>query len=80
MESERELTRYAIDETGKLAYIGYNNRAYYIWGIGDYGLLHGVGSFLKRETLPFNPFIIYEPSFDEIENYYKNLDGLFGNL
>ena len=70
-------TKYAIDGRGKLVYLGTNDTTYTVWGIGEYGLLHGVGFYQKREDC--KRFVFDKPDYLEIERYYDNLDKMFGD-
>ena len=71
-----ELTQYAIDSEGKLVYVGVKGKTYTVWGIGEYGLCHGVGAFFKRTSAQI---LINKPDYNEIQRYYDNLDE-FGKL
>lgn len=79
------MSNYAVDVDGRLVYTTTRNdkiNNYIVWGIGENGLLHGVGAFLSRENFKLKGFhfaVINEPTYKEIEDYYKNLDKLFGN-
>jgi len=67
-----ELSHYAIDSNGVLVYhsfVSHNN--YIVWGVGRYGLLHGVGAYLTRDN---KSFIINPISLMDIEAYYKGFD------
>lgn len=75
-----ELTSYAIDKDNRLVYVGHNDKGYLVWGIGEHGLRHGVGAYLKRHddaNKGYPAFKIDEPTYREIEEYYNSLDKLF---
>lgn len=66
-----ETTKYAIDIEGRLVYVGHEEKTYSVWGIGQYGLCHGVGAYLKRTQ---DQIVINEPTYQEMERYFDNLD------
>lgn len=78
--------KYAVDQNGRLVMTttrGGKTNNYIVWGIGQNGLMHGVGAFLNRETYKSQGIefsVINEPTFQEIEDYYKSLDRLWGGM
>lgn len=83
-----ELTDYGIGEDGRIYYIPkYGNpnqeRKHIVWGIGPHGFCHGVGSYINREKYKnegIDIIIINEPTYEEIEGYYKLIDKFYKNL
>lgn len=79
------MSNYAVDVDGKLVYTttrGEITNNYIVWGIGENGFLHGVGAYLSRldyNIKGFDFIMINKPTYDEIDNYYKKLDKLFGD-
>lgn len=66
-----ETTKYAIDSEGRLVYVGHGEKTYTVWGVGEYGLCHGAGAYLKRTQ---DQIVINEPTYQEMERYFDNLD------
>lgn len=77
-----DMSTYAVDVNGRLVYSstykGQTNN-YIVWGIGENGFIHGVGSYLSRLDRGYDFIMINKPTYDEIDNYYKKLDKLFGD-
>lgn len=70
-------SNYVIDCDGILKYTG-TSTEHTVWGVGEFGMLHGAGSYLKRDTLGIDYFTFDKPAYDEIERYYVLLDKLRG--
>ena len=66
-----ELSKYAINSEGRLVYVGHLDLTYTVWGIGEYGLCHGAGAYLKRTK---DQIVINEPTYQEMERHFDNLD------
>lgn len=77
-----ELSEYAINDEGSLVYIPkYSQtdspRTYKVWGIGEWGLIHGVGAYINREQYyrkGHKIHIIDVPSYYDYIKYYNNLN------
>jgi len=77
-----DLSDYIVKENGEIFYfprpLTEKEIHYRVWAIGNYGFIHGVGSYIKKETFQDCDYIqIDECTFQETENYYKDLDNLF---
>lgn len=68
-------SNYIVDGDGVLKYAG-TSTEHTVWGVGKYGMLHGAGAYLKRETLGVDYFTFNESPYNEIERYYVLLDKL----
>ena len=66
-----KTTQYAINSEGRLVYVGAKGKTYTVWGIGQYGLCHGAGAYLKRTE---DQIVINKPTYQEFERYFDNLD------
>lgn len=66
-----KTTQYAIDSEGRLVYVGFKGITYTVWGIGENGLCHGAGAYLKRTK---DQIVINEPTYQEMERHFDNLD------
>ena len=80
-----ELLKYAVNEAGTLVYVGHGDKQYRVWGVGEFGLLHGTGAYLSYDEDCAKQglnrgFIFDKPTFDEIEQYYKNIDKFYRGL
>lgn len=76
----KELSDYVIDELGRICYYSsHTKNNYVVWAVCEHGFQHGVGNYLKKEIYGLDYKMLFEPTFQEIEEYYKNWDKLFGN-
>lgn len=68
---------YVIDEHGNICYYATSvDKNYPIWGISEVcEFLHGIGTFIKcYDKFKNSIAILNEPSFQDIEDYYKVLN------
>ena len=71
--------KYQITEDSRLVYILDTEldgltKEYTVWGICEKGFLHGVGTYIKRDSLGIKYTIIDKPTKQEFERYYRLLE------
>lgn len=76
---ERKPIKYRVKEDGRIVYVSENysdgtDREYTVWGIGKNGLIHGAGSYIRRDELGIDYTIISKPTNEEFERYYRLIE------
>jgi len=71
-----ELSDYAVNKDGRLVKTFKTLEDKLVWGVGEYGLLHGVGSYLSLGIKPSKGdfHILVKPTEDDINKYYEDLN------
>lgn len=71
-------SNYAVNSQGKLVYSN-RDKDYTVWGISEFGFVHGAGSYVKRYDHK-NVIQIDTVPTEEIEKYYRLLDKFWGQM